>query len=80
MDTRIKDVVDGIKMKVDMRDDILSNLNSKSKNKKIEKVPIKAIIAICSIALIFIMESGILSILNPNKDIEAKLSDKFLGL
>lgn len=34
MANRIKDVVDGIKMKEDMKDEILSNLNSKSDNRE----------------------------------------------
>lgn len=41
MANRIKDVVDGIKMKEDMKDEILSDLNSKSDNRKFRNMPNK---------------------------------------
>ena len=78
MTNRIKDVVDGIKMKVDMREDILSTLNFKSKNRKRKDTLRKNFIAICSIALVFIIGSGILSVLNLSKEDEAELSNNFL--
>jgi hypothetical protein len=77
MDNRIKKVVDGIKIKADMRENILLNLNSKTKNRKIKNSLRKNIIAICSIALVFIIGSGILSILNLSKEDEAELSNNF---
>lgn len=76
MDNRIKDVVDGIKMKADMREDILSNL--KSKNKKRENAFRRTLIAVCSIALAFIMGSSILSMFNHRNEDGVELSKDFL--
>ena len=78
MANRIKSIVDNIKMKDDMREEILSNLGSKTRNKKVKSLLRKTSIAICSLVLVFIMGSGILSILNPSKENEVELSNNFL--
>lgn len=78
MANRIKDVIDNIKMKDDMREEILLNLGSKTRHKKIKSSLRKTVIAICSLVLVFIIGSGILSILNPNKENEVELSNNSL--
>lgn len=78
MTNRIKDVVDGIKMKKDMQDKILSNLSLKADNNKSKRTQRKTIIAICSLALIFIIGSGIISTFNSNEKNQAGLLNNSL--
>lgn len=73
MANRIKDVVDNIKMKDDMREEILSSLKSSKIIDRGIKSPIrKTIIAICSLFLVFALWNNTVHILNPdnvNKEI-----------
>ena len=68
MANRIKDVVDNIKMKDDMREEILSNLRSKIKDGRIKRPIRKTIIAICSLVLVFALWNNTVHIFNPDNE------------
>lgn len=73
---RIKNVVDNIKIKDDMREEILSNLGSKIKDRRIKSPIRKTIVAICSLVLVFAFWNNTVHILNTvNEDKEMPSND-----
>lgn len=78
MSNRIKDVVNGIKMKDSMQDEILWNLSARLSNRKTKSSSKKTIIAICSLTLVFIIGSGIFSKFTSNEKNEVGLLNNSL--